>query len=180
MGRRGGRAAVRRRPGCTCSACSFGGAFTNPADLADLDFFPFPYFGNQYDAEKALDAPIDGWHDQREVAEPDGRPRRRQGLHQLLVEGLDPEPVPQVCGRQPGGAKDADISTYSPLQNKAVQVVSDAQKITQFLDRDTRPDFAGPNGMQGFLQSYLKDPKQDLAKLQGQIQAFWDGLPPTG
>ena len=38
-----------------------GGAFTNPADLADLDFFPYPYFGNQYDAEKALDAPIDGY-----------------------------------------------------------------------------------------------------------------------
>ena len=27
--------------------------------LADLDFFPFPSLGTQYDAEKALDAPID-------------------------------------------------------------------------------------------------------------------------
>ncbi len=71
-------------------------------------------------------------------------------------------------------------SKYSVLQKKAVQVVADAQKAAQFLDRDTRPDFAGPNGMQGFLLSYLKDPKQDLAKLQGQIQSFWDALPPTG
>ena len=31
------------------------------ADLADLDFFPYPNFGTQYDAEKALDAPIDGF-----------------------------------------------------------------------------------------------------------------------
>ncbi len=31
------------------------------ADLADLDFFPYPSFGTQYDAEKALDAPIDGF-----------------------------------------------------------------------------------------------------------------------
>ncbi|MFL5680349.1 MAG: ABC transporter substrate-binding protein, partial [Chloroflexota bacterium] len=31
------------------------------ADLDDLDFFPYPDFGTQYDAEKALDAPIDGF-----------------------------------------------------------------------------------------------------------------------
>jgi multiple sugar transport system substrate-binding protein len=77
-------------------------------------------------------------------------------------------------------AKDADATKYSVLQTKAVQVVGDAQKITQFLDRDTRPDFAGPNGMQAFLLSFLKDPSQDLAKLQAQIQQFWDALPPTG
>src|SRR2546428_11765466 len=29
--------------------------FTDPADLADLDFFPFPDMGTQYDADKALD-----------------------------------------------------------------------------------------------------------------------------
>jgi len=27
--------------------------------VADIDFFPWPFFGNTYDAEKALDAPID-------------------------------------------------------------------------------------------------------------------------
>ncbi len=48
----------------------------------------------------------------------------------------------------------------------------------QFLDRDTRPDFAGPNGMQGFLQSFLGEPDQDLAALQQSIQDFWDTLPP--
>ena len=33
----------------------------DPADLADLDFFPFPDLGTEFDAEKALDAPIDGF-----------------------------------------------------------------------------------------------------------------------
>ena len=31
------------------------------ADLEDLDFFPYPNFGTEFDAEKALDAPIDGF-----------------------------------------------------------------------------------------------------------------------
>ena len=34
-------------------------ATNDPADLADLDFFPFPTLGTEFDAEKALDAPID-------------------------------------------------------------------------------------------------------------------------
>jgi multiple sugar transport system substrate-binding protein len=82
---------------------------------------------------------------------------------------------------QPGlipTATDTDTSSYSALQKKAVEIVSAAQRITQFLDRDTRSDFAGSNGMQSFLQKFLADPTQDLAKYQASIQSFWDGLPP--
>jgi multiple sugar transport system substrate-binding protein len=74
---------------------------------------------------------------------------------------------------------DTDTSTYSDLQKKAVEIVSKAQKITQFLDRDTRSDFAGSNGMQSFLQTFLSNPSQDLAAYQKTIQDFWDALPPV-
>ena len=76
-------------------------------------------------------------------------------------------------------AKDADTSTYTDLQKKAVTVVGAAKRITQFLDRDTRSDFAGPQGMQGFLQKFLSNPSQDLAAFQKSIQDFWDQLPPA-
>jgi hypothetical protein len=56
--------------------------------------------------------------------------------------------------------------------------VSKAQKITQYFDRDSRPDFAGPNGMQGFLLKFLSNPNQDTTGLQSQMQSFWDSLPP--
>ena len=36
-------------------------ATENPADIADVDFFPWPTLGTQYDTEAALDAPIDIW-----------------------------------------------------------------------------------------------------------------------
>ena len=82
---------------------------------------------------------------------------------------------------QPGlipTATDADTSGYSALQKKAVAIVSEAQKITQYFDRDTRSDFAGANGAQSLLQKFLANPTQDLAAYQKSIQDFWDQLPP--
>jgi multiple sugar transport system substrate-binding protein len=75
-------------------------------------------------------------------------------------------------------ASDADTSGYTPLQQKSAEIIASSGAIAQFLDRDTRPDFAGPNGMQAFLQDFLNDPAQDLAALQDSIQGFWDSLPP--
>ena len=73
---------------------------------------------------------------------------------------------------------DNHTSGYSALQKKAVAIVSEAQKITQYFDRDTRSDFAGANGAQSLLQKFLANPTQDLAAYQKSIQDFWDQLPP--
>ncbi len=150
----------------------------SPADLADLDFFAFPYLGTQYDAEKALDAPID-------VIMMSAKSRTLQqdmanakayldfwskGSTQLIM-------FKQGTGLIPT-ANDTDTSGYSALDKKAVQIVSEAKKITQFLDRDSRPDFAGANGMQSFLAKFLANPNQNLMALQTTIQNFWDSLPP--
>ena len=153
-------------------------ATKDPADIADLDFFPFPYFGNQYDAEKALDAPIDTW--QLAAKAPDLK--TEQDAANAYLEFWAKGSTQLIMFKGQGGliptAKDADTSTYSPLQLKAVEICSAANRITQFLDRDTRSDFAGSNGMQGFLQKFLANPTQDLPKFQATIQAFWESLPP--
>jgi len=151
----------------------------NPADLADVDFFPYPTLGTQYDSEKALDAPIDIWMMSAKSptlqADLDAAKAYLEfwskGSTQLIMFQNQPGFIPT--------ASDTDTSSYSALQKKAQEIVSSAQKITQFLDRDSRPDFAGPNGMQGFLLKFLQKPTQDLPTLQGQIQAFWDSLPPA-
>jgi multiple sugar transport system substrate-binding protein len=75
-------------------------------------------------------------------------------------------------------ANDVDQSQFPALTKKAAQIVSSAKRITQFFDRDSRPDFSGPNSMQGFLLKYLSNPKLDTTSLQGQMQSFWDSLPP--
>ena len=75
-------------------------------------------------------------------------------------------------------ATDTNKSSFSPLQSKAAQIISNAKRITQFFDRDSRPDFAGANGMQSFLLNFLRNPKADPTQLQGNMQKFWDTLPP--
>jgi len=146
--------------------------------LADLDFFPFPSLGTQYDAEKALDAPIDTIQitakspklaDELDAAKA-YLEYWSKGSTQLIMSKNQPGLIPT--------ASDADTSGYSDLQKKAVAIVSEAQKITQYFDRDTRSDFAGANGAQSLLQKFLADPTQDLAKYQKSIQDFWDQLPP--
>ena len=147
-------------------------------DLADLDFFPFPSLGTQFDAEKALDAPIDTIQitakSPKLAAELDAAKAYLEywskGSTQLIMFKNQPGLIPT--------ANDADTSGYSDLQKKAVEIVSEAQKITQYFDRDTRSDFAGANGAQSLLQKFLADPTQDLAAYQKSIQDFWDQLPP--
>src|SRR5438874_301008 len=72
----------------------------------------------------------------------------------------------------------AGLTKYDPLTKKAADIVSKAKKITQFFDRDSRPDFAGPNGMQQFLLRYLANPTSDTTSLQSDMQKFWDSLGP--
>jgi multiple sugar transport system substrate-binding protein len=147
------------------------------ADLADVDFFPFPNLGTQYDAEKALDAPIDIWMVTAKSATLQADMAAAKAYMEFWAKGSTQLLMFQ---NQPGfipTANDTDTSSYSALQKKAQAIVSSAQKITQFLDRDSRPDFAGANGMQGFLQKFLADPTQDTTALQAQIQAYWDALP---
>ncbi len=98
-------------------------ATKNPADLADLDFFPFPTLGTQYDAEKALDAPIDTWQIAAKspnlAAELDAAKAYLEfwskGSTQLIMFQNQPGLIPT--------ATDTDTSTYSDLQKKAVEIV---------------------------------------------------------
>ncbi len=146
------------------------------ADLDDLDFFPYPDFGTQYDAEKALDAPIDGLMVSANSTSLQADLDAAKAFMEYIAQ-----PATQVAWvladpSNVAAAKDADTSGYSPLQKKAAELIGNAQRITQFLDRDTNPNFAGANGMQAFLLDFLKNPNQDLDAYLGKIQSFWDTL----
>jgi multiple sugar transport system substrate-binding protein len=145
---------------------------TDPAVHDDLDFFPFPVFGTQYDSELGIDAPIDGFMVSKEPDNPDGAKAFMKFLSTGAAQNIFLESSPNNVA----AANDADASGYTPFQQKMAEIIGNSQKIAQFLDRDTRPDFAGPNGMQGFLQTFLTDPDQDLDAFLGTIQSFWDSL----
>ena len=145
-------------------------------EVDDLDFFPYPNFGTDFDAEKALDAPIDGFM----IAK--NSPTLAQDLDasKAFMEFMSKGSTQVIyTTANPGNiaaANDADPSGYNALQQKAVELIGGAQRITQFLDRDTNPNFAGPNGMQAFLLDFIQDPDQDLDPFLQQVQDFWDTL----
>jgi multiple sugar transport system substrate-binding protein len=148
------------------------------ADVDQLDFFAFPDVGSSYDAEKALDAPIDVYMVSKKsptLSNDSGQAKAfmefmAKGSTQVLYWKNAPGSIPT--------ASDADTSTYPALTKKAVEIVSKAQKITQYFDRDSRPDFAGTQGMQSFLLKFLSNPSADTTGLQSDMQKFWDSLPP--
>ena len=148
------------------------------SEVSDLDFFPFPDMGTQYDAEKALDAPIDVMMMTKRspTLSKDMDAAKRylefwaKGSTQVLMYHSAPGFIP--------AASDADTSSFDPLTKKAVQIVGQAKRITQFFDRDSRPDYAGPNGMQQFLLNFLANPTANPTSLQNTMQQFWDSLPP--
>jgi multiple sugar transport system substrate-binding protein len=147
---------------------------TKAEDHDDLDFFPFPTLGTEFDSENGIDAPIDGFMMSANPQNPDAAKAFLEYLSTGAAQGVFLKSSPNNVA----AGNDADTSTYSPFQQKMAEIIGGSGKIAQFLDRDTRPDFAGGNGMQNFLQKFLDDPEQDLDKYLQGIQAFYDSLPP--
>jgi len=149
-----------------------------PDQVEDLDFFPFPEMGTQYDAEKALDAPIDVMMIAKKSRTLDKDMNTVKAYLEFWAKGSTQLTMWKAAPGFIPAASDTDTSSFPAITKKAVQVVTSAKRITQFLDRDTRPDFAGPNGMQQFLLTFLSNPTADPTGLQKTMQSFWDSLPP--
>ncbi|MGW5283024.1 ABC transporter substrate-binding protein [Streptomyces collinus] len=127
--------------------------FTDKADLDDLDFFPFPEMNPAY-GQDTVEAPTDGFMVSR-------APKNHAGVVKLLeylggpaAEELYLKTDPSVVA----ASGKADTSAYSPLQKKAFDMISGAKSLTQFMDRDSRPDFTS-TVMQPGLQKFLQNPK---------------------
>jgi multiple sugar transport system substrate-binding protein len=138
--------------------------FTDEADRADLDFFPFPEIDSRIGAD-AVEAPIDGFM----MA---ARPRNEAGAKKFLTYLGSPEAQEIFTKANPAGtaaSSEADTSGYSELQKKAVEYVASAKSIAQFMDRDTRPDFAS-TVMIPALQQFIRDPN-DIDGLVASIES---------
>ena len=129
-----------------------GQQFPEGADRDDLDFFPFPEIDSNIGAD-VVEAPIDGFM----MA---ARPRNEDGARELLKYLGTAAAEDTYLKSDPnniGAHNDADTSGYNALQKKGEQLVSGAKSISQFLDRDTRPDFAS-TVMIPSLQEFIKNP----------------------
>jgi multiple sugar transport system substrate-binding protein len=154
---------VRREAGMMLSGMFITHLFPEGEDLDDLDCFPFPEFDSEIGAD-AVEAPIDGFM-------ASGSPRNPEGARALLTHfGTlehgepytrgDPQALPVRL--------DADTSGLSPLEAKVNDMVNNAGALTQYMDRDSRPDFASVV-MIPALQRFLSRP-DDIADLTATIQ----------
>ncbi len=130
----------------------------------DLDFFPFPEVDSNVGMD-ALDAPIDGFMLSKKPKNEDGAKALMEYLASGEAQGIYLQSDPNNIAT----AKDADTSGYTPLQKKAVELIGNAKNISQFMDRDTRPDFAS-TVMIPALQDFIKNPN-DIPGLTKKIEA---------
>ncbi|MDQ0994229.1 ABC transporter substrate-binding protein [Streptomyces sp. V3I7] len=127
--------------------------FTNKTDLDDLDFFPFPEIDPAHGLD-TVEAPTDGFMISRS-------PKNRSGALKLLEYLGTPEAETRYLKADPSfvaASTKADTSAYSPLQKKAYAMITGAKNLTQFMDRDTRPDFAATVTQPAF-QRFVQNPK---------------------
>jgi multiple sugar transport system substrate-binding protein len=138
--------------------------FTKGAEQDDLDFFTFPEVDSTIGSD-AIEAPIDGFM-------MSARPKNEGAAKKLLQYISQPEAQLLAVKADPSviATNDkADQGGYTALQKKSVEFVKSAKSIAQFMDRDTRPDFAS-TVMIPAIQDFIKNPK-DIDGLCSKIEA---------
>lgn len=140
--------------------------FTDPAVLADIDFFPFPEIA--VEGRDAVEAPIDGLM----LSKKGGTNQAAHDFLAFMGTAAGQEAYFSVDKSNLMTAKDANTSGYSDFNKKLAGVIADAKFISQFFDRDALPAMAN-NVMIPALQGFLKDGTIDTANLEAQAKALY-------
>lgn len=121
-------------------------------DVADLDFFDFPEIDPQWGMD-TCEAPLDGIMMSR-------APKNKQAATKLLeymgsadAQGIYLQTDSSILSPN----KSTSQASYTALQKKAVAFITQHTHTTQFLDRDTRPDFASTVVLPS-LQKFISSP----------------------
>ena len=134
-----------------------------PENAKDIDFFPFPMINPKW-GQDSIDAPIDGYMLSKSP--------KNVAAAKALVGFLGTAPAIdaylKINSGNLGSNKHTNTSAYSPLQKKEARLIAATKNIAQYMDRDTRPDFAS-TVMIPSLQSFLNKP-EDYVKLCQSIE----------
>ena len=135
---------------------TFIGSQFPEGDTSDLDFFVFPELNPEF-GTGTVEAPIEA---AKELLFHFGTAAAQDAY---LAE--DPSVV----------APSEDVTVeYSPLQQKVLEAVATAPNVTQFLDRDTSPEFASNVAGPRFAD-FLADPSSIdsiLSDMQAQAEVI--------
>src|SRR6185312_5301965 len=104
-------------------------------------------------------------------------PKNPEGAKALVAYLGTAEAAAIFLAANPGSVaamKNADTSKYTALQKKSAEIIGSAKHIAQFLDRDTRPDFAS-TVMIPSLQQFINKP-DDIDGLLKSIEDQKKGI----
>ena len=135
-----------------------------PANAKDVDFFPFPVINPRW-GQDSIDAPIDGYMVSKS-------PKNLAGAKKLVgFLGTAPaiDAYLKINSGNLGSNRRTNTAKYSPLQKKEAKLIAATKHIAQYMDRDTRPDFAS-TVMIPSLQSFISDQGSNIPKLVQSIE----------
>jgi multiple sugar transport system substrate-binding protein len=134
-----------------------------PANAKDIDLFPFPMINPKWGRD-SIDAPIDGYMISKKPKNVDGA----KALVTFLGSAHATDLYLAINSGNLGANKHTNTSKYSALQKKGAKLIAGTKNIAQYMDRDTRPDFAS-TVMIPALQTFLNNPG-DVNGLTKSIQ----------
>jgi multiple sugar transport system substrate-binding protein len=137
---------------------------TDEAYLDDLDFFNFPELDSKVGAG-AIDAPIDGYMMAANPGNAEGAKALLAALGQAVAIDAALAANPSSVGANSG----TDQAAYNKIQAKSAELVGAADNITQFLDRDTSPDFV--NNVIGDAFAAFHDDPSSIDAILEDIEA---------
>jgi multiple sugar transport system substrate-binding protein len=142
----------------------FVGIQFSDAERDDLDFFPYPEIDSAH-GQDAVEAPIDGFMVSKKAKDLAAAKDciKFLGTPEAELAYLKTDVNDVACSSK------ADTSNYNVRQKKAVELVAGAKHISQFMDRDTRPDFA-QTVMIPAIQQFLTNPN-DVDSITKNIEA---------
>ncbi|MEU5434195.1 ABC transporter substrate-binding protein [Streptomyces sp. NPDC020719] len=135
----------------------------------DVDFFPFPVINPEH-AQDAVEAPIDGFLLAKNAKHLKNS-KSMESAKDLLTWLATAKAEDTYLASDPNSIavnSGADTTKYSALQKKSVELISGAKQISQFMDRDTRPDFSS-TVMIPALQRFIGNPN-DVDGLVNDIE----------
>ncbi len=126
--------------------------FTNPADLADLDFFAYPEINPTY-GQESVEAPTDGFMISHKVKNVAGATK----LMEFLGSAAGENAYLAIDNANVAVNSQADTSAYNALQKKGVDFIKQAKTLSQFGDRDSDPGFVS-NVVEPAIAKWLDNP----------------------
>lgn len=161
-------AVVNKEAGMMTIGTFIGSQFPE-GDTSDLDFFTFPELNPEFGVD-TVEAPIDGWMMAKD-------PSNIEAAKELLYHFGTPAAQDAYLAEDPSVvAPSSDVTVaYSPLQRKVFDAVASATTVTQFLDRDTSPEFASNVAGPKFAD-FLADPSSIdaiLSEMQEQAEVIF-------